>query len=52
MIFALSPIFAFSSSSIGFIALHGPHHSAEKSTNVGVVLLIISLNVVAIFILI
>src|ERR1700722_15235925 len=32
---ALSPIFSFTSFSIGGIILHGPHHSAEKSTSTG-----------------
>lgn len=42
MIFALSPIFDFNSSRMGFIILQGPHHSAEKSTRTGVSLLISS----------
>jgi hypothetical protein len=33
---------------MGFIVLQGPHHSAKKSTIVGVSLLMISENVVAI----
>ena len=39
----------FNSSKMGFIVLQGPHHSAEKSTNVRVSLLIISENELAIF---
>src|SRR5579872_1365629 len=42
---ALSPISFFSSSSIGLIILHGPHHAAEKSTSTGFGSLISSENV-------
>ena len=35
MILAESPILDFSCSKIGFNCLHGPHHSAEKSTKTG-----------------
>ncbi|GAE22083.1 hypothetical protein JCM10003_1632 [Bacteroides pyogenes JCM 10003] len=33
---ALSPTIDFTSSKTGFIALHGPHHSAKKSIKTGV----------------
>jgi hypothetical protein len=35
MIEALSPILLANSCKIGAIALHGPHHSAKKSTKTG-----------------
>jgi hypothetical protein len=35
MMLAFDPISVFTSSKIGFNVLHGPHHSAKKSTKVG-----------------
>jgi len=43
-ILAESPISRATSVSIGFIALHGPHHVAIKSTSTGLSPLISSLN--------
>src|ERR1035437_3476980 len=45
MMLTVSPIFLFSSSRMGFIILHGPHHSAKKLTNTGLSLLIRAENV-------
>jgi hypothetical protein len=44
---AVSFTSSFTSFRIGANALHGPHHSAEKSTSTGLSELIISLNVIA-----
>ena len=43
-ILILSPSSSFSCSNTGCIILHGPHHVAKKSTNVGCSLFIISVN--------